>query len=226
MQRAGVDELDALLADLSWPARSLPATDLTPAFRFRLAPLAAGAPDWMPTPAEIAGNEIEAARRMTRHVRVEGGPIIPGQLLFPVQLRFQSSRADQEVGFPWWDTFHEMTDLFDWLRESEDGDDWSDVDQGWLFKAARRGEQLHFLHHGFDQGEELANLSVERTAFLLRLDTAEGEARRTLARLELEALRSFGAWKARAIRRSAMGRERTSGSGRAADRPGKPEVDE
>jgi hypothetical protein len=191
--QAGADGLNALLADQSWPAQSRRATDLTPVFRFRLAPVAPGEPDWMPTPAELSGHETKAAKRVSRLIRVEGERPIPGQLLFPVQLRFESLGIGQEVGFPWWDTFQDMAALLNWLREGEDGDHWSDVDQGWLFKAARREDHLHFLDHGFDQGDEIANVSVGRAAFLQRLDIAEGEARQTLALLEAGAMGSFGA---------------------------------
>lgn len=179
------EELNKLLNDWSWLERSIVAMDLAPVFRFQLAASAPGAPDWRPTPAEIVGHEAEAAKRHGPVARVENGPPIAGQLLYPLALSFESADVGVAVPFPW-ETLQDMAGLFGWLRTAESGSDWLDVDQGWLVKAAWRGDRLHFLHSGFDQGDEMANVSVDRVQFLQRLNVTENDAGRTLARLEAE----------------------------------------
>jgi len=81
-------------------------------------------------------------------------------------LRLHITCEDDAIGFSWYDTLERMEKLFSWLKDADDGDLWSDVDQGWEVIAIRIGPYVHFRQGGFDQGGEYANLAFPRDNLL------------------------------------------------------------
>ena len=55
-----------------------------------------------------------------------------------------------------------------------------------MLRAARKGERLHLQDSDPDDGKELANLSVDRSQLLTRIDAGEAQARQVLVRLKQE----------------------------------------
>lgn len=183
------------LDDPTWWERSTPANDLTPQFAFRLqefdrpVPLPSlGARDPLrPTAAEALGQEPALAAYYRDAMQIEGREPRPGAVGYWLQLTFQSAASGAQIGFPWWDRVCETEPFFTWLRSAADGDQFFDADQGWILRAARRGERLHFQHGDLDAPErEFANLWVDRAAFLGRLDAAEADIRRVIAHLKAQ----------------------------------------
>lgn len=90
--------------------------------------------------------------------------------------RIFSPQTGVEIKFPWWDNQVDTREFLAWLREADNGAQFSDLDQGWLFDALRQGTRFHFLDRDFDSGACLANLSVDRSEFLAALEDALRQA--------------------------------------------------
>jgi len=83
-----------------------------------------------------------------------------------MKLQLQFLWSDGVLGFSWRDTLDSMESLFNWLRDSADGDIWSDVEQGWEMIIVRVGSSFHFREGGFDQGGEYVNIALPREELL------------------------------------------------------------
>ena len=197
--------------DRTWTSRSKAAEDLWPRISFllsatayvgdpnsseqihsgeydrplRLPSLAAREP-MAPTVAEALGHEPELAAYYRQVIELTGQAPASGAAGYWLGFCFASEEAGSEIGFPWWDQISDPTPFFDWLRSADDNADFFDGDQGWMLRAARRGDRLFFLHGALETDEEFANLSVGRGTFLGRLDAAESQARTVIAGLKRE----------------------------------------
>ena len=80
-------------------------------------------------------------------------------------LRLVISSDDSAIFFEY-DTWKRMKTLFEVLKTMEDGQQHSDVTQGWEIVILRVGSRLHFRQGGFDQSDEFANLSFPRKLLL------------------------------------------------------------
>ena len=139
-----------------------------------------------PTAAEALGHELELAGYYRQLMELTGPAPGPGALGYWLGLGFISEEAESEIAFPWWDQVSDAAPFFAWLRSADDDADFLDGDQGWMLRAARKGDRLHFQHSALETEEEFANLSVSRGAFLSRLDAAESEVRTVIAGLKRE----------------------------------------
>jgi hypothetical protein len=199
------------LDDPTWTNCSVAAEDLTPQFSFALSrsvyvgdpnnaeqihsgtfdrPLRLPSLDardpLRPTAAEAIGREAELAAYFRQVMTLKGARPRPGDVGYWLQLEFVSAGDGKAIEFPWWDQVSDAGAFFAWLRDKDATDEFFDVDQGWMLRAAQKAGRLHIQHTDFDCGEEFANLSVERAVFLGRLDAAEADIRRVIAALKTE----------------------------------------
>jgi hypothetical protein len=197
--------------DRTWTSRSKAAEDLRPQISFLLSrtayvgdpntseqihsgehdrplrlPSFAAREPMAPTVAEALGHEPELAAYYRQVMELTRHAPAPGAVGYWLGFGFVSEEAGSEIGFPWWDQISDAAPFFDWLRSADDNADFLDGDQGWMLRAARRGDRLYFLHGALDTDQEFANLSVGRGTFLSRLDAAESEARTVIAGLKRE----------------------------------------
>jgi hypothetical protein len=93
-------------------------------------------------------------------------------------LELESRLAGVRIRFPWWDSRSDVQPFLNWLRSAPDGGAFSDLDQGWVIDALRRGNQFHLLDRDWENAKVLANVVVARDRFLQALDEAEGAAER------------------------------------------------
>ena len=91
-----------------------------------------------------------------------------------------------ELGFSWYDTLDPMESLFDWIQAAEDGDIWSDVEQGWEMICIRVGERFHFRQGGFDQGDEYENVALPREQLLQSVTVLRARIKAIISRLIAE----------------------------------------
>jgi len=204
--------------DPDWWKRSRAAEDLTPQFSFalhetvyvgransneqlrdpayqrplRLPSLFAREP-LRPTAHEVLGREAELATYYQEVMDQTGRKPDLNAVNYWLRLDFVSDSTGERVGFPWWDAVSETHLLFEWLRSSTDTDEFFDCDQGWLFRAGKIDGRLHFQHGNVDNSEvEYANLHVERSSFLMRLDQAETDIQAVI--VELKARLGIDPW--------------------------------
>lgn len=203
-------DINAVLNDETWVQRSRPATDLSPQFAFLLSrtvyvgdpnsaeqlrsdaynlPIAIpelGARDPLrPYASEALGREAQLTAYYREMMERTGKRPGPGAVGYWLRLEFVSHELNEPISFPWWDRVCEAAELFAWLRTAKPGGSgFFDCDQGWLFKAERPNDLLHFQYGNLDTGEEYANLKTDRTAFLGQLDRAETEVRTVIQRLK------------------------------------------
>jgi hypothetical protein len=86
-------------------------------------------------------------------------------------LEFKTARRADGIDFHWWDRPTDLIPFTAWLR-GDGRHDFSDADQGWTFDAAHRDGRLYFRQGDLDTGEIFVTLSVNRSAFLARFETA------------------------------------------------------
>ncbi|MDF7776316.1 hypothetical protein P1X14_13755 [Sphingomonas sp. AOB5] len=104
-----------------------------------------------------------------------------------------SAGGAEACSFPWYDTWREMERVFDWLKQAGDGgEEWFDIDQGWMSKMVRRGERFHLYQADPDDGEEYANLEVDRAQLLASAARVRDEISVIIPRLT--AALGFDAW--------------------------------
>ncbi|RYG86092.1 MAG: hypothetical protein EON59_10785 [Alphaproteobacteria bacterium] len=203
-------DINDVLNDETWVERSLSAEDLTPEFSFLLGrtvyvgdpnsseqfhcetynlpivlPELAARDPLRPSAREALGREADLAAYYFEIMEKTGRtPGVDG-VGFWLSLEFVSDALGERVEFPWWDRISETSNLLDWIRVTDAEDvGFFDCDQGWLFKAERRGGWLHFQHGDLDTGEMYANLKVDQVAFRGRLDQAESDVRTVVGRLK------------------------------------------
>jgi hypothetical protein len=199
------------LDDPTWTTRSVAAEDLRPQFSFALSrsvyvgdpnsteqihsgtfdrPLRLPSLDardpLRPTAAEAIGREAQLAAYYRQVMALKGARPRPGDVGYWLQLEFVSAAARKAIDFPWWDQVSDTGAFFAWLRQDDATDEFFDADQGWMLRAAHRAGRFHVQHTDVDGGEEFANLSVGRAAFLDRLNAAEADIRRVIAALKSE----------------------------------------
>jgi hypothetical protein len=197
------------LDDPTWITRSTAAEDLTPQFSFSLSrSVYVGDPNsseqiqsgkydrpldlpsfgtrntLRPTAREAIGHETELAAYYRQVMALKGASPRSGDVGYWLRLDFVSAVAGKEISFPWWDRVSDATPFLSWLRRADSTDEFFDADQGWMLRAAHKGDRLHIQHSDLDTEEEFANLSVDRAAFLGRLDAAEADFRRVIAALK------------------------------------------
>ena len=201
-----------VLDDKGWADRSIIAEDLQPRFAFLLQKTVhVGVPTYsaqapspadqrplrlpsfprrnqlFPTTVEVAGHEPELAAYYRQIMELTGPEPLRREENYWLHTGLTSETAKGEVRFPYWDRLSEVEPFFAWLRTSPDGGaDFFDADQGWMLRAARKGERLHLQDSVLDDGEELANLSVDRSQLLTRIDAGEAQAREVIGKLRQE----------------------------------------
>jgi hypothetical protein len=102
-------------------------------------------------------------------------------------LRLHFEWEQRGLGFSWYDNFQPMEGLFDWLASAAEGDDWSDIEQGWEMICVRLvGSRFHFRQGRFDQGGETANVALPRDTLLGSISDLRGRMRLIIPRLVAE----------------------------------------
>lgn len=198
------------LNDPSWTHGSVAVEDLTPQFSFLLShtvyvgdpnsltqmqsgefdrPLSVpslGAQNPLrPTAADAVGRESALAAYYRDVMTLKGTQPTSGEEDYWLRFDLVSRTVGKAIHFSYSDRVSDTKFLFAWLREGA-SEDYSDQDQGWMFKAGKRGERLHFQQSDPDTGEELANLSIDRITFLERLRVAEADVLRVVAALKMQ----------------------------------------
>lgn len=197
------------LDDPTWADRSAPADDLSPQFSFRLARSVyvgdpnsiaqikdgrhdrpVHLPNWtvrdplLPTAEEAEGREALLAGYYAEVMHLLGARPKPRDVGYWLRTAFVSPAAGKTIEFPWWDRISDSDMFVAWLKTTRGDEDFFDADQGWILRARRRGERLHFQYADLDTLEEYANLRVDRAIFLTRLEDSTAQVRRVVAKLK------------------------------------------
>ena len=189
------------VADRSWVAKSVMAGNADAEITFSLPPTYRPDPNSLdetgaialPAPAKSSAERYDLASKdvlaneqgLVDHVlqlaRQYGHSY--NEFSHHMWLRLQVSWDGGTIGFAWYDTLDSMELVFDWLRDANDGEMWSDVEQGWEMIAVRVGERFHFREGGFDQGGEYANVAFPREELLSSISSLRERMGRIIARL-------------------------------------------
>jgi hypothetical protein len=200
------------LAESGWTERSRATEDLTPRFSFllwekvytgalkdieahaqdpafhhplRIPDLGARLP-LRPTAAEVRGREAALAAYYRERMAHDRQKPRAGDVGYWIWFGVGSESTGFRFDIPHWDRLRDSAKFLKWLRTAGYGGEFEDQEQGWMMEARRAGERLHFRFGDPDTAEEQANLSVDRDAFLRRLDEAEAQAKAVVAALTAE----------------------------------------
>jgi hypothetical protein len=199
------------LDDPRWTSRSVPAEDLTPQFSFLLSRTvyvggpnsseqiqsgrydrlvstpSLGARDPLrPTAGEVRGHEGELATYYRHVMALKGERPRAGDVDYWLRLDFVSPTTGKAITFPWWDRVSDAARFRTWVRKTDATKEFFDADQGWMLRAAHKGQRFHVQHNDLDTGEEFANLSVGAAEFLNRFEVAEADVGHVIAALKKE----------------------------------------
>lgn len=103
--------------------------------------------DWT-NASEIAGNEIEFGnyyKFLIEKAYEYGHSYNTIRQYFWMRSSFVSESSKLAVGFPWYDNSSEFSAIYKWIVNGNDGDVFSDIEQGWQLNGIIRDQKVFFL---------------------------------------------------------------------------------
>jgi hypothetical protein len=91
-----------------------------------------------------------------------------------------------EISFTWYDTWEETKPLLDALERSEEGEIFSDLEQGWEVAIVASGGRLLIRQGDFDSGEEQECVSLDRASLTRQIPLLRDRCDRVLSELRRE----------------------------------------
>ncbi len=87
------------------------------------------------------------------------------------------------VGFPWYDHYHECEGVLSWLETAKDGEIYHDVDQGWENTMIAKGRLIHVREWDPEEGAEYLNKAFYRQELLVSVAALRNRMRSILPKL-------------------------------------------
>jgi hypothetical protein len=106
--------------------------------------------------------------------------------LFWLRLSIWSPDAQVAVSFPWYDTYAEMTPLFDQLNSGDEGEVYSDVDQSWEIEMHAFGTELLVRERDPETEEDYYAIRLPKPKLLTQIAALRDRTEALISRLSQE----------------------------------------
>ncbi|QQP96626.1 hypothetical protein [Lysobacter enzymogenes] len=141
------------------------------------------------TAAEALGHERELAdyyRQIVRLAREHGRPFNSIRHCFWLRLWLWNADRQTSVSFPWYDSYSEIDRVLKALAETDSGEVFYDVEQGWDMKIHAQDGAVYFLESDPDDDDAQLAIRVPREPLVQQVRALRESAQALIARLTEE----------------------------------------